>query len=1094
MKTPRLPASAQWCLVALCLWTLPSSPAHAALRLVSSPLSACASAGGNSVQPVLSANGRYLVFLSHANNLVTNDDQQPWLDVFRRDLWTSQITLVSVATNGAGGANEDCSWPAVSSDGRYVAFASRASNLVTNDTNPYTDVFVRDLVSGTTVAVSVNSSNSSTAYGGGNQPCLSADGRRAAFLAGSADLVATNLTNYWYPWDQVYVRDLDSQSTTLISLDPTVPRAGDGPAFNPAMSPDGRWIAYVSAATNLVPGVQCSSGHLFLYDALTATTAWASAVMTNYYQTNGCSPRDDYGYTFSANSEFLVFSSLLSGDVFRLRLADGSLVLVGNMGSGALGQRIDLNIAPSVSADGRYVAYADDTNIFVVDVDSGAKVCASLSTNGTPLQDGTSTSPILSANGRRVAFLSTATSLVTNPVAGGDLDQLYVRDLDAQTTKLVNVDMSGAAQGTGQMLAPTLNGDGNLLAFESDAPNLVPQDANNAMDVFVRQLTNDTTVLISRSADGLPTMSGAERTWVAPSGSGLTDTSRASAQTGDPSAVNAVSADGRFVVFTAFDRFFVPDATNGFTHVFVRDLYSGTCQPVSVASDGATLGNASAYAPVLSADGRFVAFTSQASNLVPLEANGKTHVFLRDLQAGLTRLVSRQGADGPPGDGDSTRPALSKDGRLVVFQSLASNLVNFSGAWKAGNWNVFLQDTRAQTNRLVSQSWDQAATGNGRSEIPIISPDSQWVAFVSTATNLSRSVPPSYTYYHVFAHNLASNRTDCVSSIFIPSSYAFSTAGYTGNFSADSRRLTFVTNPYLGVRDLAAGTNLWWRVGSSSGFYYSPSLDGAGNGLVFVWREPNLTRAVIHMNLTTGVSNLVSKSLAASTNGNGDSSNPIITLDGRYVVYTSRASDLVPGDTNQVTDVFVYDVATSNNLLCSLSPVSNRSGNSVSWNPLLGADGRSVLFQSFASDLAPGDYNNNPDLFLLQLEAADSDNDGMSDDWELAYFGTLDRDGTRDFDADGATDYQEFIAGTDPTNQGSVLRVMTLTPLSGVGTTLLWPGIRGKTYQVQYRDDVTAPDWTDLAVPVSLNGATASAVDSTAEGKGHRFYRVVIRQ
>ena len=159
---------------------------------------------------------------------------------------------------------------------------------------------------------------------------------------------------------------------------------------------------------------------------------------------------------------------------------------------------------------------------------------------------------------------------------------------------------------------------------------------------------------------------------------------------------------------------------------------------------------------------------------------------------------------------------------------------------------------------------------------------------------------------------------------------------------------------------------------------------------------------------------------------------------------------------------------------------------------MLAPDGRTVFFQSFASDLMAGDYNNERDIFVLRLSMKDSDNDGMDDDWEVAYFGNLSRDGTGDFDGDGMTDLAEFVAGTDPTNQGSVLKVMTLNPLNLPGTRVLWSAEPGKRYQVQFKNSISDPGWIDLASPVVASITTGSVVDSSNGLSAQRFYRVVL--
>jgi hypothetical protein len=163
----------------------------------------------------------------------------------------------------------------------------------------------------------------------------------------------------------------------------------------------------------------------------------------------------------------------------------------------------------------------------------------------------------------------------------------------------------------------------------------------------------------------------------------------------------------------------------------------------------------------------------------------------------------------------------------------------------------------------------------------------------------------------------------------------------------------------------------------------------------------------------------------------------------------------------------------------------------LSVKPILGADGRTVIFQSYASDLVENDFNSNRDIFVLRLGAGDSDGDGLEDDWELAYFGTLGRDGSGDFDGDGHTDRQEFSAGTDPTNRGSILRALTLTSFNGA-TTILWSASPGRTYQVQFKDDLNHGEWTDLAGLVTAHGSTASAVDPFNGTTAQKYYRITL--
>src|SRR5207249_11264627 len=148
-------------------------------------------AGGNSdsSDSVISSDGRFVLFLSSANNLVTNDDNGKFVDVFLRDRTNGVTTLVSVNQTGVGGGNGNSVSPAASTNGRYVVFESEASNLVANDTNGVSDVFVRDLQTGTTTLVSENGSGAG-GNGGSTSPVISADGRYVAFVSEAWDLVA----------------------------------------------------------------------------------------------------------------------------------------------------------------------------------------------------------------------------------------------------------------------------------------------------------------------------------------------------------------------------------------------------------------------------------------------------------------------------------------------------------------------------------------------------------------------------------------------------------------------------------------------------------------------------------------------------------------------------------------------------------------------------------------------------------------------------------------------------------------------------------------------------------------------------------------
>src|SRR3989442_5842419 len=240
-------------------------------------------AGGNgdSWGPVLSPNGRFVLFSSTANNLVINSNGNafpvlvaPHLNVFLRDRTARTTTLVSVNLNGTGGGNGDSIPTGISTHGRYACFESSASDLTPGDTNGVTDVFVRDLWSNTTALVSAN-----LAGVPGNGVCrgsaMTPDGRYVAFVSAATNLVAGDTNGI----PDVFVRDLQTQTPILVSVGAKITNSSSGffpSSESPDITPDGRYVAFYSTATNLAPGAGIA-GEVYVRDLVAGTTIWASA-------------------------------------------------------------------------------------------------------------------------------------------------------------------------------------------------------------------------------------------------------------------------------------------------------------------------------------------------------------------------------------------------------------------------------------------------------------------------------------------------------------------------------------------------------------------------------------------------------------------------------------------------------------------------------------------------------------------------------------------------------------------------------------------------------------------------------------------------
>ena len=383
-----------------------------------------------------------------------------------------------------------------------------------------------------------------------------------------------------------------------------------------------------------------------------------------------------------------------------------SLAVDGRQADGA-------SFAPAISADGRWVTFASsastlvsgDTNstedVFVYDRVTRSTERVSLGSAGEQ-GNGDSYGPAISADGRYVAFTSSASNLA--PGDGNDQLDIFVRDRVARTTVLVSTGPHGAL-GDGPSVAPSISGDGRLVAFESDAANLVEGDTNGTGDVFLHDVVTGITRRLSVEGHGT--------------------------QTESPSFGAAISADGRSVAFESFSARLVPDDTNGALDVFVADVPAGTLSRVSLSSGGGQADDRS-YSPSISADGRTVAFASFATNLVPGDSNGLLDVFVHRRDQGTTTRLS-VGPGGAQGDGLSFAPVVSADGALVVFSSEASNLVADDSN---GMRDVFVASTASGMVSRLSRGAGSRAQSDGPSLGAVVDASGAMVAFASYATNL----------------------------------------------------------------------------------------------------------------------------------------------------------------------------------------------------------------------------------------------------------------------------------------------------------------------------------------------------------------------
>ncbi|MBL8749036.1 MAG: PD40 domain-containing protein [Planctomycetes bacterium] len=382
----------------------------------------------------------------------------------------------------------------------------------------------------------------------------------------------------------------------------------------------------------------------------------------------------------------------------------------------------------------------------------------SLSSAGVQDPNWGSFTPVLSQDGRYLAFSSGSPNLV--PGDTNNMSDIFCRDRVTGQTTRVSVSSAGA-QGNGNSLDPDISADGRFVVFRSAASNLVPGDTNNAPDIFCHDRLTGTTTRVSVGTGGQQitlhsdggAISGDGRYVVFESADNQittgdwclnTDVFCHDRQTGVTTLISAsliafqqfnarlrpnISFDGSVISFDSAGDDLTLNDTNGWSDVFVWSRLTNSISRVSIASSGAE-GNERSEDAVVSANGRFVAFTSFVFNFVPGD-NNSPDVFVRDLQTGQLTWCS-SGLAGAFANQACYVSSISGDGRFVTFWSGATNLV--SGDTN-GVWDVFVFDQALGTTTRVSVG-TTGTQGNGQSNGGRISPDGRCIAFQSAATNL----------------------------------------------------------------------------------------------------------------------------------------------------------------------------------------------------------------------------------------------------------------------------------------------------------------------------------------------------------------------
>lgn len=420
----------------------------------------------------------------------------------------------------------------------------------------------------------------------------------------------------------------------------------------------------------------------------------------------------------------------------------------------------------------------------------------------------------------------------------------------AQTTERVSVDSAGI-EGNGGGIIPSISSDGRFVVFYSGSNNLVPGDTNGVGDIFLHDRMTGQTIRVSVDSAGV--------------------------EANDGSNSPAISGDGRYIAFQSSATNLVSNDTNQTVDVFVYDRLTGITSLVSVDSGGVQA-NQACTRPALSVDGRYIAFESEATNLVPGSSNTYADIFVRDQVLGLTSRASVD-AFGVEGNGRSGRVSISGDGQLVAFWSEASSLVQGDTNGTTDCFVHYLQT--GQTSRVSVDS--AGAQANAGSLDPSLSLDGRYVAFSSHAWNLVGG--DTNQAQDIFVHDLQTGLTTRAS---VDSSRVQGDKdSEEARLSADGRFVAFGSN----------ATNL---------------IQGDSNGQFDIFVHDQLTGETIRVSVGAG-----------GGEGNQESENASISANGRIIAFQSPASNLVSGDTNNATDVFVHDLGPA---VLSLSKTGNCPG------------------------------------------------------------------------------------------------------------------------------------------------------------------------
>ncbi|MFD2385615.1 fibronectin type III domain-containing protein, partial [Paenibacillus xanthanilyticus] len=952
-------------------------------RLISRSSSGGDSDGG-SYAPLISGDGAYVLFTSHASNLVKGLEAGETEDLYLANLRTGAIERV--AENVMAGYIYNTARPYAMSDGaRYIAFSSYAANGTANDYNGTWDVFVKDRTTQTVTRITDRLPD----FFNSSQLDITPNGRYVTFAINQIGLLQEDINID----DDIYVYDTLYGEYELISHNPQG-LSGSNSSRNPSISDDGRYVTFESFAGDLSDEDQDYTNDVYVYDRKTR-----SLKLANYTVDGQASGGENVLASMSGSGRFVAFES-------------------------------DDSLDPS----------AVNRSVYIRDLKRGMTYWMGQSPTGESANADVQR-PSISDDGSRLVFQSRAWNLVPGQEEGAGYTEIYYAtspvELDNEAPvwedgaelKVAQYGSTYAAlqwpqpkSSSGAPPAYRIYRNGELVGSTTEPSFLVTNLKPGASYAFkVVAGSVDHKWGSQALATNLTTLAEAETD--APSG--VSDASL-SIQPGQVAVSWTDPADLDFMyVQVLWRKLGAPDdktnatrmlpkgkqkalitnLVNGTTYQFAFAVYDAEGNKRVYSADSVTMGagpriarvagsdtdgdNMSGYGGIqISADGRYAVFESTSPRLAEGDTNGGFDVFLYDYVDGTVQLISRDEL-GMPGDGQSMKPDISGDGRFIVFQSDAQNLM---GAVSSGtDTQIFVMDRDADGNgkfdepggvtlKRISES-PMGDPANNHSELPSISADGKTIVFISRADNLSGVKTNQTEQLYIYDNG---SREGGLTLLLNAEGKLPNASMSEPDVSGDGKTIVFGTN----ATNLAPDTNesedaYLYDVATKTftplthfendnPFYYNdvsqPTVSMDGKRVAFAYHGYEFSGFDIYVYDRGGDAPTVRR-ITDKPNEELyyiNSKQPSISPDGRYVAFSSDLPNLVAGDKNGNTDIFLYDLQENKARLVSRA-FNGEQGNGSSYNPAVSEGGKVVAFRSVAENLVTGDFNG-VDLFVTETD------------------------------------------------------------------------------------------------------------------------------